>query len=225
MGTTLRASPVQAYFLQPCQRPTPEQPKHFLGSFEELEEACPQCARPLQLLLSLDASDGRIGLPVLPGNQLKLCVCGVCHQLQYAIAANGEIATFPISRASSPNSETILTPPKFSPVALHAVPDRVVEARTLASEGRLDEAGIWVREFDWAIPSHQVGGRPLIRNGKFPSPICPLCNTAPPFLASVVCGIAGPTVREELEQAQVLFFFCQSCPVVLAIASHFLAIE
>lgn len=217
---TFRASPVQAYFLQPYEALPTGLPRHSLGNPTDVREACPQCDQPLSALLSLDPSDARLELPALGGALLKLCVCTRCHPLRYTLAGDGEVIAIQGPPTSASLFAAELRPPEFCPVALHAVPDRIAEARTLAAEGRLDEAGIWAGDYDWRTPSNQVGGRPATARGKLPSPTCPLCGTTPPFLASIVCGTVGPAGDEGLDPVQVLFFACRACPAVVAIASE-----
>lgn len=214
---TFRARPVQAYFIQPYEALPAGFPKHSFGTAEEARETCPHCDQPLSTLLSLDPADPRLELPALGGAPLKLCVCSRCQPLQYTLVGDGEIIAIHGPSASSSLFAAELLAPEFCPVALHAIPDRIAEARTLAAEGRLDEAGIWASDYDWRTPTNQVGGRPANARNMLPSPACPLCGTPLPFLASIVCATAGPADVEGLDQVQILFFVCRDCPTVVAI--------
>jgi len=222
---TFRARPAQAYFLQPYQALPSGLHAHSLGGAESVEENCPHCDQPLFTLLSLDPADKRLELPELGGAHLALCVCIRCHKAQYTIAGDGELIAIQGPQTNSSLFAVELVPPGFCPVALHATPDRIAEARTLAAEGRLDEAGVWASDYDWRTPTNQVGGRPATARGRLPSPLCPLCGTAPPFLASIVCGTVGPAGEEGLDPVQVLFFACRNCPAVVAITPGSEAME
>lgn len=214
---TFRCCPSQAYFLQSYDALPAGLPAHALGGPETSRESCPRCDRRLWTLLSLDASDRRLELTTTRLIHLPLCVCSVCHQAQYTIADDGEVISIPGSQTDSASFATKqLVPPASSPIALHAVPDRIAEARTLAAEGRLDEAGLWASDYDWNTPTNQVGGRPAAAGGKLPSPACPLCGTNPPFLATIACDIASPVDTAAPDQIQVFFFLCRECPAVIA---------
>ncbi len=216
---TFCALPAQAYFLQPYGALPTGLPSHSLGSAEAVRENCPQCDQPLVTLLSLDPADGRLELPALGGTHLHLCVCPRCHQSQYTIADDGEVIAVQGFQTSPPLFAVQLQPPEFRPVALHAVPDRIAEARTLAAEGRLDEAGMWASDYNWRTPTNQVGGQPAIGSGQMPSSACPFCGMAPPFLASLVCTAEVSGGEAGLAPIQVLFFVCRDCPAVIAITT------
>ncbi len=214
---TFRARPAQAYFLQPYEVLPLGLPTHALGATREVKESCPHCDRPLSTLLSLNTSDERLELSALCSAQLTLCVCPICREARYALTGDGEVIALYSPQTHPRLSAFELLPPEFCPVALHAVPDRIAEARTLAAEGRLEEAGVRASDFDWQSPANQVGGRPAGSRGKIPSPTCPRCGTALPFLASVICGIIGPAIEGETGHVQVLFFVCRECPAIIAI--------
>lgn len=214
------ARPTQAYFLQLYQKPPAGLPAHSLGGTECVRENCTHCSQPLSTLLSLDTSDERLDLPTLSTARLNLCACASGCAVKYTIASDGDLVALRETQAGFAPTRRELIPPDFCPVALHAVPDRIVEARTLAVEGRLDEAGLWARGFDWQTPTHQIGGRPATPRNRIPAPTCPLCGKAPPFLASVVCRIVRGASLDQPDQIQVLFFVCRECPVVIGIDAN-----
>lgn len=217
MGKILSALPAQAYFLQPCKEALPGSHKHHLGGDSRMPAPCADCDRPLATLLSLDTTDRRLELHGRGLSEIDLCTCVSCRETWYTFAQDGEIAPITNTNSWSFPSGAELVPPNYCPVRLHAVPDRIVEARTLAAEGRLSEAGAWVEEFDWHSPRNQVGGRPAIVGGILPSPKCPLCGVAPPLVAAVACAVCDDTRSTEISTAQVLFFLCIVCPSAIAI--------
>jgi hypothetical protein len=91
---------------------------------------------------------------------------------------------------------------------LHAIPERVMAARTLLAEGRLNEAAGWVQQYDWRTPVHQVGGYPIL-DQPLKNPACDFCGRPMPFLASVA-GTPVEPVGEEAP-AQMLFYLCRGC--------------
>lgn len=217
MGEILSPLPAQAYFLQPCKEALPGSPKHHLGGGSRKPASCADCDRPLATLLTLDTTDPRLELHGRGLSEINLCTCVSCHETWYTFAPDGEIAPITTSNALSSPGGAELVPPDYCPVRLHAVPDRIVEARTLAAEGRLSEAGAWVKEFDWQSPGNQVGGRPATIGGILPSPKCPLCGKAPRFVATIACAVCDDPRPAEVATAQVLFFLCIECPSAIAI--------
>ena len=217
MGEILSALPVQAYFLQPCKEAATGSVRHHLGGGSRLPASCADCDRPLATLLSLDTTDPRLELCGRGLRAIDLCACISCPETRYTFAPDGEIAPITTFAPLSPPRGTELVPPSYCPVRLHAVPDRIVEVRTLAAEGRLSEAGAWVKEFDWQSPGNQVGGRPAILGGMLPSPKCPTCGVAPPFVAAIVSALGDARRPAEIGTAQVLFFLCLECPSAIAI--------
>lgn len=217
MGETFSALPAQAYFLQPSKEALPGSPKHHLGGDSRMAASCADCDRPLATLLSLDTTDPRLELHGRGLSEIDLCTCVSCRETWYTFAPDGEIAPITSGNALSSLEGAKLVPPASCPVRLHAVPDRIVEARTLASEGRLSEAGAWVKEFDWQSPRNQVGGRPAIVGDILSSPKCPLCGVAPPFVAAIACAVCDDARPAEIATAQVLFFLCIECPSATAI--------
>ena len=217
------ARPAQAYFLHPYGELPTGLPAHSLGRTDSVLENCVQCGQPLSTLLSLVTSDERLDLSKLGMARLNLCACTGGCEVEYTIAEDGGLAALRDTQAGSAPMRRELISPDFCPIALHAVPDRIVEARTLAVEGRLDEAGLWARGFDWQTPTHQIGGRPATPRNKIPAPTCPLCGKAPPFFASVVCGIVRRAGLDQPDQIQTLFFVCRECPVVIGIAADSIA--
>lgn len=217
MGEILIALPAQAYFLQPCKVMLPGSPRHHLGSGSRMPASCADCDRPLATLLSMDTADRRLELNGRGLSEIDLCTCVNCRETWYTFAQDGEIAPITTGNALSSPGGAELVPPDFCPVRLHAVPDRIVEARTLAAEGRMSEAGAWVKEYDWQSPRSQVGGRPATIGGILPSPKCPLCGVAPPFVAAIACAVCDGARPTEVATAQVLFFLCIECPSATAI--------
>jgi hypothetical protein len=103
-----------------------------------------------------------------------------------------------------------------TPVVLHAIPERIAEARTLILQGRMAEAADWVQRFDWQSPVNQVGGVPLVLGPGCGIPVCKLCGSNMPFLACAAL-VSAEATDDEPGPAQTLFFLCRSCPSVLAV--------
>ena len=212
----VHALPVQGYFLQPYERLPKELPSHWLGNDGADSASCLECDQLLICLLSLDSADSRLELQAFPTARLNLQVCAACERSSLAVTSAGEFISLRTADDIAALPGRKLQPPKYNPVALHAIPDRVAEARTLAGEGRLDEAGGWAKAFDWHVPAHQVGGQPALAGTAVPNVSCPLCSSPLPFFASIACETTPDIAAAETEAAQVLFFVCRSCFAVVS---------
>jgi hypothetical protein len=100
-------------------------------------------------------------------------------------------------------------------ILLHAIPDRIVEARVLAGERRLAEAESWAGRYGWDQRRHQVGGIPGLVHRIMPNPECGFCGRTMPFLAVVVVEITNGFESKEHE-LQLLYFLCRYCANVAA---------
>jgi hypothetical protein len=213
--------PVEGLFLQPYAGWPAGAPCHCLGGESDDGGECPACARPLRRLLRLDARDSRLELPRIAGGFLELLRCPQCEVTRYTLTSRGELLVLGEVAEGEPKL-TNWSPGKAwpvlpeTPVVLHAIPERIAEARTLVWQGRIAEAASWVQRFDWQSPVHQVGGVPLVLGPGCGIPVCELCGSKMPFLASVARANAEAT-DDAPGAAQTLFFLCRSCPSVLAV--------
>lgn len=213
--------PVEGYFLQPYAGLPEGAPRHGLGGAPDEGGECPVCAWPLRRLLRLDARDSRIELPRIAVGWLDLLRCPQCDVTRYTLTSRGELLVLGEVTEDKPNL-TNWSPGKAwpplpeTPVVLHAIPERIAEARALVLQGRMAEAAGWVQRFDWQSPVHQVGGVPLVLGPGCGIPVCELCGGNMPFLASVVMVNAEAT-DDDPHPAQTLFFLCRSCPSILAV--------
>jgi hypothetical protein len=213
--------PVEGCFLQPYAGWPAEAPRHCLGGAADDGGECSACARPLRRLLRLDARDSRLELPRIAGGVLELLRCPQCEVTRYTLTSRGELLVLGEAAEGEPNL-TNWSPGKAwpplpeTPVLLHAIPERVAEARMLVLQGRVAEAADWVQRFDWQSPVHQVGGVPLVLGPGCGIPVCELCGSNMPFLASVAM-VNAETTDDEPGPTQTLFFLCRSCPSILAV--------
>ena len=212
----VHARPVQGYFLQPYERLPKELPSHWLGNDGAELASCLECDQLLTCLLSLDVADPRLELQAFPTARLNLQVCAACKRSSLSVTSAGELISLRAAEDALAVPGRNLQPPTFAPVALHAIPDRVAEAQTLAGEGRIDEAGEWVKAFDWLAAAHQIGGQPAWAGTAVPNVSCPLCSSPLPFFASLACETTSDIAAEETAPAQVLFFICRSCFAVVS---------
>ena len=212
-GPAIHGSPAQGYFIQPRQGAAQAAPQHAFGSPENGPVACPMCGESLVRALRLDTADARLELPD-DSPFLDLWLCATCSMTRYAVSSRGECLPARSPDAIQANSPFRTPPP--GPVSLHAIPERIQEARTLARERRLDEAGSWARRFDWHRPIHQVGGEPIPFDSLSAQPACDRCGGEMSYLASVVASEAPECEPLDQPTTQAIFFNCRPCRAILA---------
>ena len=147
MDQSFVSEPRQGYFLQPFDGRVASLVHHVLGGPNRWESRCPRCDQTLVMILQLDPRDTRLGLKGIPSPRLPLMCCPGCFsaRLDYCFTSAGELLVSERNeRAAEGGAPTDrMEPPPEEKILLHAIPDRIVEARLLASEGRLVEAQDW----------------------------------------------------------------------------------
>jgi hypothetical protein len=171
-------------------------------------------------LLTLDTTDPRLELEMLPSPTLQLLTCRTHFQtaFQYSFTTSGKclpIGNVRSGFSSSPTDDVVAaSPPK--PILLHAIPDRVGQSRALAKEGRIDEAEGWAKRFAWDQPQHQIGGLPFRLSRTTSDPKCSLCGLPMPFLAAAIVDVRNG-LNEETGFGQELFYLCRTCACVAVV--------
>lgn len=207
--------PEQGYFLQPVSDSSVSDAHHRLGATPDTDfPECPVCEVPLQTLLALNTKDLRLKLGKIPRKELELLICPhhLTRELQYTVTSAGEVLLSELIHVPEMAGDAHLTVVLPGPrqIMFHAIPDRIAETRELAGEGRLPEAADWARKFDWNHPQNQVGGNPVLINRQLTAPVCSLCDSKMPFLASIVVGVTSP-LEPDTRTLQMLYFLCRGC--------------
>ena len=202
---------------------------HFCGPSDIPGSACPNCSKPLQRLLSLDAQDAHLELDPARHPFVHLLYCWTCSIpfgiFSYRITANGGV-------------ELIEVPPKheyeFGPDGPYdgftgEFAYLPVTLRPLSSEEQANQRARFSSDLDTVDdlgPAHQIGGYPMIQNPE--KTFCPICSIEMPFLAAFCDDATGNNPNEVKEKnsftgncgVQMVFNFCRKCSVVSAYHSN-----
>jgi hypothetical protein len=220
-------TPSQAYHLRLVPRLAPEQPRHiFCGPNEFPGGGCPNCGVPLQVFVTLDSSDQRLGIPPSTGTSLPLLWCWCCPVLEgplvYRVSSRGiELVSLKRGRPT-PGFPYADYPRPFpsTPVRLVPISSR---AQRLISELNAGHPSFHPRYRLASVPTHQVGGVPFLLQGPnyqgdYADDLsCPTCNEPMPFFAAVGNRCLDPRGLCGNDFVQVLFHFCVRDSVISAI--------
>ncbi|MCB9886841.1 MAG: hypothetical protein H6838_15215 [Planctomycetes bacterium] len=169
----------------------------FCGAHKIAGAGCPNCDRPLMRMMSLDASDERLGLAALRLSRVPLLFCWQCNiaqdVTQYRLRSDGGIELLRFKRGTQGPDFPYSDYPVFFPEArfeLRAVP------QAPAGSAR-----------------HQVGGRPFVLQG-LRDIRCKVCRRKMRFLASIADNATGKRTFAGNSGVQTLFHLCLEDGVV-----------
>jgi hypothetical protein len=216
------ALPKQGYWARPAPPGTPG-PRHSLGGTEVPEGAtCPNCRRPLLLIMSLDATDRRLELDRYRFKLLPLLYCWTCVAsaglVRYALEQDGSA----ISILEFPSGDRYTDfpypdyPAHFERHALTLVPLTPEEQRVLYQLNRTRaRAELFEKYPALDRPRHQVGGEPLLLQSA-EELTCSRCSGDMPLLASIGNDALGPKTFTDNDWVQLIFHICPQCSEVAA---------
>lgn len=182
----------------------------------------PNTGQPLLLLLSLDPTDPRLGIPRLKLNALHLLyswTCGISEGVfSYRESNEGvEIITYtkgPL-QADFPYPNY---PPFFPrvPVDLKILtPEEQVLIERL-NRREVGPAQLGRQFTQLSVPRSQLGGEPRLLQWPLRPCHCPVCGSKMPLLASVGNQTGGALGFTGNDFVQTVFFLCDPCIVVTA---------
>lgn len=194
---------------------------HVAGGEHEVDGAyCPNCDKPMLRMLSLDTTDGRLGLARLGVPFVHLLFCWTCNLAQSHTAyellpsggvqlqrhlAGGNAGDFPYADY----------PRHFSGagVWLDPVPAQEVQVVAELKDGSRSATDLSTQQQHLSVPRHQVGGSPLFLQGA-PAVLCPACATPMAFITC--CADEAPDgARYTGNQfVQVVFMLCERDRIV-----------
>lgn len=209
-------SPEQGYWLRFSQEHS-----RFLhktcGAHTIAGAECPNCQKPLLLVLSLDTADERLILDASPLNPLPLLYCWRCNLSQanffYQIndagvrvlkwRKGGVQADFPYKRYPMHFPETVLD---VSPLTVRE--QSIIRAINHGDDELDDDEAEHLRH-----PAHQVGGEPICYNSDRGMK-CVQCSATAPLLATIADNAAPRCSFTQNEYVQMMFFLCRKCWIV-----------
>ena len=192
-------------------------PNDILGAF------CPNCHRPLLLLLSLDTKDYRLYLLAVPFPRLFLVFCWTCElsqKLFYYVQNAQGIDILDYRKGQSYDDFPYRNYPVYFPKAnavLEQIPNGDQEIIRMLNRDAIDSWEVIRSRPDLAKPRHQVGGEPyLVQQNVYDEIRCLICGKSMPFLAAIGDEALDGIGFTGNEFVQVLFHFCRKCNLVAA---------
>lgn len=195
---------------------------HQFGGRNDIAGAwCPNCKKPLLLLLKLDSTDMRLlldtcGMPTMP---LLFCwTCNVSQSLfSYIVeppcritlieyGEGGCVTDFPYVNypAEFPRRSFVLEP---------VPPDEAA-----ALEHAMKAPGDWLSlPSSLQTPRHQIGGQPLLYTDD--EHVCPVCAEVMPLLGVIGDDAGTPRGIVGNPYVQTVFHLCRACRCVLVYQS------
>lgn len=187
--------------------------------------ACPNCRKPLLLMLSLDTRDARLGLTDAGFRHLRLFLCWSC---------NISSTTPLFYRQNQDGSITLISYTKNLPVDdfpypgyPHAFPAAPIDFAPIDAETQAamkmwhSDEGLPVEDPRFHIVEnldsqdehlHQIGGYPNLLQWPMPH-TCPSCQAEMPFLAAIEDDIGtGDCFNGAC--AQTVFVYCRRCRTI-----------
>jgi hypothetical protein len=224
-----RADPNPLHGFRLNFKPKAGEHKHdFCGPIKIRGAACPNCAKPLLRVLSLDPADSRLNVDPATTSAIHLLYCWTCSipygVFSYRIRSDGAVALLGLP----PAHEGAFGPDGPYDGYTGKFPLRKVGLVALSEEER-EEEKLAQSDPDAALdlfPKHQVGGFPVILNPQ--AVACPACLRPSPFLA-VICDDASGNRPGEVPaeasfvdnlEVQMVFHFCRGCSIVSAYHSN-----
>jgi hypothetical protein len=213
--------PKQGYWLRPRGESSPAGATHFLGGkFGGEGSNCPNCNKPLLLVLDLGAHDLRLGLSQTGLLRLPLLFCWTCIAAESTIRYRVDERGNRITLLEFERGDMLSGYPKgYYPwafpqhqLALHAITE--TEQAVLQQINRAEDPGFAAAHYsDLARPAHQVGGEPYLVQ-PIQQTLCKECGVSMPLFAATSNETFSPEKFADYDWVQVLFHVCRTCRVV-----------
>ncbi len=210
----------QGYFIEliePSNYPFVDQ-NVFGGEHHIIGAICPNCHQPLLRLFSINLST------ILPNSPIQIvhCLfcwrCGIAQDIfSYQMSDNQiKILHYRLG-ASEPDFPYCNYPAFFPQRNLYFV--RISEqSQKIICDVNSQQVDFWLasqHNSQLIRPQHQLGGEPYFVNSPYQL-ICPLCNSAMPFLLSVSDHSGTHAGFTGNEYVQMIFHLCNPCQVISA---------
>jgi hypothetical protein len=216
--------PHRGYFLTHGKTDLEKKPEHIFCGPNEYEELCPNCNKPLLVMLTLDTTDDRLLLDDPHFKRLRLCFCWTCNIAQdpfcYQFDYHGGIRLLKHGEGGGANDFPYDNYPLYFPSQSMELTHIDYEDQSIIhrlNANAPDEHLLVKKRPDLSQPKHQIGGEPYWVGGK-PSTdiICQKCRTIMPFLASIADDATEGLKFTGNPSTQTLFFLCRRCFIVAA---------
>ncbi len=222
--------PRHGYYVEYGEHVDPGPYRHYFCGENCIPGAhCPNCDKPLLLMLNLDTTDPRLELTGFPSRMLPLLYCWTCDIAQdppfcYRVLSDGSVELVRFGKGRSQPDDFPYAPyPVFFPgsaATLRQVPADVEEAMQWYECGTRDEAlekrygAIVDRVYDdWT--RHQVGGIPMMIQCAVEVK-CQVCGQPAPLLAAIADNTTDDRGFVANAGVQSLFHVCLACASIHA---------
>lgn len=214
----------KGYLLEFATNLTDNEPHHqFCGTHNIPGAVCPNCKKPLLLLLTIDKNDIRLNLQNLPGNFLPLLWCWTCNVAQkpmyYKISKKGHFEWLKYGDGGAEHDFPYPDYPlSFPSTYVHLIPLTEEQETAIKSINR-GEFDCYDLSLDLqslcSSPVHQIGGEPYLvqENPDYQHQdlqewvTCPICHEIMPFLAAIGDKTVDRKGFTGNEYVQVLFHY------------------
>jgi hypothetical protein len=227
MKPSFLSEPVRGFTLIPAVGTTTVVPgafRHqFCGKHDIRGAQCPNCHKPLLLILGVNAHDPRVGLDS-SWNCLPLVYCWTCERdedvFSYQLLDDHEIEIIS-DFAGEPLEEFPYTdyPESFEEVSVILTELALEDQLAIQALNRGTDDLPFFRLRPWLCdPVHQIGGEPLLMQGIHDfAPRCPACSNQMPHFASIGNSNMSPKGFVGSAGVQILFNVCRRCAIVSAV--------
>jgi len=217
MESPVFSKPSQGYQLVFCTSDGAKLCRHQFGGIADASNVdCPNCCRPLLVLLVLDATDPRLEIDSTTLVKLPILLCWTCNIAQdvfsYTVDKNGKIDIVVYAEGGCVDDFPYENYPQYFPERCFYLDYLPPSERMLIAAVNKDQQ-LWSSlPASLQYPKHQIGGEPLMIDGG--GVTCPLCGEPMPLLG-VLGDASGTTVGFTGNPfVQTVFHLCRSCSCV-----------
>jgi hypothetical protein len=219
----VRSRPKRGYLVTDRGSTRSRRAHSLFGTNDVPGGTCPNCNKPLLLLLTLDTADRRLGIRDCPMPRLPLLFCWTCNVAQSNFVYRLEADAVQLVEFGVGGVVTDFPYPSYPTnfpqraVKLEPLTDLDQQMIHLINEGELEP--IWGRQYTpiFTTPVHQVGGEPLGSNIDFDTDReCRECGSSMRFLASIADDAGDGLAITQNAYVQTLFFLCRKCWLIMA---------
>lgn len=199
-------------------------PHYFCGKNTVRDADCPNCNKPLTLLLKVNTADPNVEELSALGIEVPLLYCFRCalsEGLFYYQCQSSSVRVLEyVSGAESEEQPYPGFPSEFAgcPAYLLELSPEAQIAITRLNRRDIDSAALPYFMQPLRLPLHQLGGEPLLMNTYHESVPCVNCGAPMKFLASIADECLHPIGFTGDAGSQVMFHCCLSCRVISAFA-------
>jgi len=202
-----------------------QRPKHtFCGENNLRGGMCPNCNRPLLILLTLDSSDYRLNIEKVNFPQLFLLFCWTCQLAQdvfsYKQISGKEVKILHFKRGECYSDFPYDNYPIYFPEADAILRELANEDREIISSlnsGLLRLSQVRKLRPDLISPRHQIGGEPYLIQAEGTNEIrCLQCESNMPFFTAIADSGPFGTQFTGNDFVQMLFHLCRKCSIITA---------